>query len=360
MDFLHAFLKKLRQFFDDLDRVQLHLSQRWVEHTNRRTIIIILVAGILAVCTYLFLIRPPDDFPLNHLVEVPEGQTLTQISRKLHEQGVVRSALAFRVAATLSGKGRRMQADDYLFKEPHDLFSVIRIIALGENGLVPIRIRIPEGANTRQMAVIFGSQLERFDQANFLTQATPLEGYLFPDTYNFLPNANEGTVIKSMRDRFDEILHATTTPPLSAPSEKSLAEQIEASGHTLEEIVNMASIIEKEAFNSNDRRMISGVLWNRIRKDMALQVDVTFLYTMGKSTFSLTRDDLKSDSAYNTYVHKGLPPTPIGSPSLDSLQAAVNPTKNDYLFYLADDHGTTYFSKTYQQHLTKKSIYIDN
>ena len=120
----------------------------------------------------------------------------------------------------------------------------------------------------------------------------------------------------------------------------------------------MASIVEREARDPEDRRMIAGVLWNRLSRGMALQVDVTFLYTIGKGTFQLTTKDLTNDSPYNTYVHKGFPPTPIGSPSLDSLLAAAVPTKNSYLYYLADHSGVTYFSKTYQEHLRKKRLYL--
>ncbi|MBI5004297.1 endolytic transglycosylase MltG [Candidatus Kaiserbacteria bacterium] len=331
-----------------MDRLQLRLSERWVEHTNRRTLVIIIVIGIIATFSYLFLIRPPDNFPLDHLVSVPDGQSLKQIGDTLQKQGVVRSSLAFRVMATILGKGRHMRAGDYLFKEPQELFSVARTISIGAYGLEPIHIRIPEGATTRQMAVIFRSQLERFDQANFLVQAQPMEGYLFPDTYFFLPNATEETVIKTMRQNFDA--HIT-----------EIQDQIEASGHSLSDIIIMASILEREATGKgDDRQKIAGVLWNRLSKNMPLQVDVTFLYTVGKGTFDLTRQDLKSDSPYNTYTHKGLPPTPIGSPSMNAIEAAVDPIKSDYLFYLADENGVTHYSKTYQQHLIKKDAYIDN
>jgi UPF0755 protein len=123
----------------------------------------------------------------------------------------------------------------------------------------------------------------------------------------------------------------------------------------------MASILEREANGrGDDRRRIAGVLWNRINKGMALQVDAAFLYTLGKGTFALTRKDLKTDSPYNTYTRKGLPPGAIGSPSMNSLIAAATPIKSDNLFYLADSDGVTHYSKTYQQHLIKKDAYIDS
>jgi len=338
----------LQRFFDALDRVQNDFSVRWGQNTNRRTMVVIVVTGILTTYAYLYLIRPPDTFPLDKLVTVPTGQSLAQISNTLKDAGVVRSATAFRVMAAVLGKGREMRAGDYLFKEPQGLFSVVRNISIGAFGLEPIHIRVPEGATTRQMAVIYGSQLERFNQANFLAQAQPMEGYLFPDTYFFLPNATESTVIQTMRQNFDQ-------------KEMSIDALVKASGHSLNEIVIMASILEREATGrGDDRKKISGVLWNRLSKNMALQVDVTFLYTIGKGTFDLTRKDLLSDSSYNTYTQKGLPPGPIGSPSLNSLIAAADPIKSDYLFYLADSDGVTHYSKTYQQHLIKKDAYIGN
>jgi UPF0755 protein len=297
---------------------------------------------------YLFMIRPPDTFPIDQLITVPAGSSLADIGNTLKKDGVVRSAIAFRISAIILGKGREMHAGDYMFKEPRDVFSIARAISIGAYGLEPIRIRVPEGATTRQMAVIFGSELVRFNQANFLAQATPMEGYLFPDTYFFLPNATESTVIQTMRQNFDA--HLAT-----------IDAQIKASGHSLHDIVIMASILEREASGvGDDRRTISGVLWNRLARNMPLQVDVTFLYTIGKNSFELTKADLRSDSAYNTYTHTGLPPGPIGSPSLNALLAAATPIKSDYLFYLADSNGVTHYSKTYQQHLDKKHVYIGN
>jgi UPF0755 protein len=122
----------------------------------------------------------------------------------------------------------------------------------------------------------------------------------------------------------------------------------------------MASIIEKEEFEDVDRKMISGVLRNRMRINMPLQVDATFLYILGKGSAQLTRKDLAMDSPYNTYVYAGLPPGPIGSPSLSSILAALFPTSNPYIFYLADSTGTTYYSENYEQHLAKKRKYIDS
>ena len=342
MDSLKAALEK---FFAVLDGLQAQLSEHWREHTNRRTIVILIVLGALSMYSWLALIQAPDNFPVNKLVSVPQGETLSQIAETLYDDGVIRSPLAFKVLMTLFGTTRTVQAGDYLFKEPRDLFTIARAMSVGAFGLEPARIRIPEGATVKEMATIFSVHLERFNKENFLAQAQPQEGYLFPDTYFFLPNANEGVVIQTLRQNFDSQI-ATIAP------------QIARSTRSLSDIVVMASIIEREAYNSADRRMISGVLWNRIKRGMPLQVDVTFAYTHGKGTFQITIKDLVTPSPYNTYINKGLPPTPIGNPSLDSLIAAVEPTPNDYLYFLADRRGVTHFCKTYACQLANKARYF--
>jgi len=337
--------QKLEEFFDKGHGLFDRLSRRWDLHANRRTVIILLLLGALATFLYVDVIQPPDSFPLNQLVEVPPGESLAEVAQTLEEGGVVRSAFALRAIVKLLGNERNIHAGDYLFKEPLDIFSVAHKLAIGAYGLEPTRVRIHEGATTKEMAMLFDRQFERFNADNFLAQTKLQEGYLFPDTYFFLPNVTEDTVIQAMRQNFD-----TQIAPLLP--------QIASSTRSLADIVIMASIIEREARNSADRRMISGVLWNRIARGMPLQVDVTFLYTIGKGTFQLTNRDLLTDSPYNTYIRKGLPPTAIGSPSLDSLQAAISPTKNDYIYFLADHFGVTHFCKTYACQLANKARYF--
>lgn len=342
---MREFFALLKDYFGTFRRSEQELSYNWKKHANFLSLIIISVAVILAGILYLAIIRAPAAFPVEKLVSVAPGLTLNQVSQRLHEDSVVRSPLTFRMLVKILGNERGVQAGDYLFKEPMDVFSIARAISIGAFGLEARHIRVPEGATTKEMSVIFAGKLERFNQANFLAQAQPLEGYLFPDTYYFLPNATEDMVIQAMRQNFDSRI-------------AEIDALIQSSGRSLEDIVNMASIIEREARIPKDRRLISGALWNRIDRNMALQVDVTFLYTIGKGTFQLTMKDLLSDSPYNTYVNKGFPPTPIGSPSMDSLIAAANPTKNDYLFYLADNSGITHFSKTYAEHRKKQRFYL--
>jgi len=335
----------LERVFATYERVSQKLSLRWREHANRRTIIALVVIGILTTFIYLSVVRPPDNFPLDTLVTIEEGASVRDVGTSLEKSGVVQRGIALRLLVVLLGHEKDVRAGDYLFKEPRDLFGIIRTISIGAYGLDPMKIRVPEGATTKEMAVIFGGRLLRFNKEKFLEEASPLEGHLFPDTYFFLPNATEDLVVRTMRQNFDSKITA-------------IQDKINAFGKPLKDVVIMASLLEREARKMEDRRKIAGVLWNRLSRGMLLQVDAVFLYTIGKGTYQLTTKDLQSDSPYNTYLYKGLPPGPIGNPSLSSLEAAVTPIKNDYLYYLADRSGVTHYSATYAEHLRKKNMYI--
>ncbi len=342
---MQDFRQDLEHFFDRGSERLAQLSERWRLHANRRTMFALIFGGTTILTLYIGVVRPPEEFPIDTLVTITPGTTLSETAASLQREGVVRSRVALKLLLALSGKQDEIHAGDYLFKEPKNMFVVARAIVTGAYGLEPTRIRIPEGATVAKMAKIFGSQLQRFDEEHFLEIAQPSEGYLFPDTYFFLPNATEKLVFSTMRENFDA--HIAT-----------IQEQIDSFGKPLSDVIIMASLLEREAENSEDRRKIAGVLWNRLERNMLLQVDAAFIYTLGKGSFDLTVADLKSDDPYNTYVHKGLPPGAIGSPSLDSLLAAVTPTEHNYLYYLADRNHVTHYSKTYEEHLRKKRLYL--
>lgn len=325
--------------------LQERLSEHWRRGANQRTILTIIIVGFAVLYMYSQWFAPPQEFPIDELVSIPEGVALDAVARTLQEQNVVKNETALRLIVTMLGRDTSVRAGDYLFKEPKSVFSIAKAIATGAYGLEPTRIRIPEGATTKEMAKIFSTRLKRIDATLFLEKAQPFEGFLFPDTYFFLPNVSEDTVIQTMRQNFDEHI-------------AQIAGEISSFGKPLRDVVTMASLLEREARLMKDRQMIAGVLWNRIRKDMLLQVDAAFLYTIGRTTFDLTMTDLKSDSPYNTYKYKGLPPGAIGSPSLQSLLAAVTPVKHKYLYYLADNTGVTHYSVTYEEHLRKKRLYL--
>lgn len=311
----------------------------------------LIVAGVGAtiitgIMFAVFMVSPPSNFPEGHVVTIPEGATLSEVSVLFDDQSVVASPLFFKLFVTLVAGDNDIKAGDYYFEEPLSVSQVASRITHGEYGLEETKVTIPEGSTVVDIAAIVAGKIPDFDSSAFLEQAQKHEGYLFPDTYYFLPNVKPEKVVKEMRETFDLRV-------------ADLEDDIASSSRSFEDIVIMASIIEKEAWKEKDRRLISGVLWNRLDIGMPLQVDATFLYINGKNTYELTYDDLEIDSPYNTYKYRGLPPGPISNPSLDSLDAAVDPDDSAYLFYLADRSGNTYYSLDYEEHKRYKAIHID-
>jgi len=333
-----------------VSRTRLRLDQ-WqddrLHNLNKRTFVIVTFAVVLIGALYFGTFRAPSNFPTKQYITIEEGESLSSLAEVLESENVVRSAWWLKATVILRGGARSVRAGDYLFSNPVSTFTVARRITTGAYGLEPIRITIPEGATVADMTVIYARELFKFNPENFFKQATDYEGYLYPDTYHFLPNVREDEVIRVMRDNFNNHIF-------------EFALEIEESPYSLHEIVTLASIIEKEAWKETDRQLISGVLHNRLDREMRLQVDATFTYTHSKGTYDITLAELADeDNPYNTYVHKGLPPGPIAAVGYSSLYAALNPTPNNYLFYLADRSGTTYYSETYAEHLAKKRRYVD-
>ncbi|PIR86450.1 endolytic transglycosylase MltG [Candidatus Kaiserbacteria bacterium CG10_big_fil_rev_8_21_14_0_10_43_70] len=317
----------------------------WHRKLNRKNLTVISLIFLPLLISYVFFIRPPSNFPTEDIYSIKRGESVTFIAQKFEDLNIVRSALALRLVIEFLEAEHEIIAGDYQFKRPLSLFSVARRISTGAFGLEPIRTRIPEGATVEDISIILSERLPRFDADLFLREAGSLEGFLFPDTYFFLPNADVNVSVRAMLDNFEQNLHKIET-------------ELSESGRNLDDIVIMASILEKEASIFEDKRKIAGVLWKRIDMGMNLQVDAPFVYFLGKNTFELTLNDLNIDSPYNTYRYKGLPPTAISNPGLDSLKAAVNPDENEYLFYLADHYGVTHYSETYEEHLQKKRLYL--
>lgn len=318
-----------------------------LDNLNRRTLLILIVGLIFISVLYVESFHPTDNFPIEQYITIEEGETLESLAHMLEEENIVRSADWLEILVRLRGGQHSVHAGDYLFTKPIGASSVARVITTGAYGLEPIRITIPEGATIADMAIIYDKRLFKFDADNFLRATSELEGYLFPDTYHFLPNVREDEVIRVMQDTFQLRL-------------SEFEDDLAKSEYSLHEIITLASIIEKEAWKPKDQRLISGVLHNRLDDGMRLQVDATFTYTHDKGTYDITLAELKDeDNPYNTYVHKGLPPGPIAAVGESAINAALNPVPSNFYFYLADRTGTTYFSATYAEHLTKKRIYVD-
>jgi UPF0755 protein len=299
---------------------------------------------VLLVVLYASFLSAPR-FPGETVAVVAEGANAAQVAQDLADARLVRSPALLRLYWKLAGEGNSLHAGAYRFARPESFFRVAARIADGEYGIAPVRITLFEGDTARNMANRIAAALPEVATSTFISAAQPYEGYLFPDTYVFPPSATADSIVAVMRQEFSE----KTAP---------LLPEIEASGHSLADIVIMASLLEREARTPEEKRMVAGVLWNRIRKGMPLQVDAVFGYIFGRNTYSPSFEDLNVDSPYNTYLHAGLPPGPIANPGLDSIEAAMHPAKTAFLYYLTGKDGQMRYAATYDAQLANQRRYL--
>lgn len=305
----------------------------------------IIIMSTLVVGGYFLLATPPmkSEYPVR--LDVDEGDSLGSIAMHAEDAGVIKSKTVFQTLIYLLGGDRRIKAGTYVVEEPSSVFDVALLIASGKRDINALKVTIPEGFSRIEIATLIDEKIPTFDKDLFLEKTKGQEGYLFPETYFFLKNTSVDAIISSLRGEFDK-------------RTASLASEITARNISMQDLITMASIIEKEATGESDRTLISGVLWKRLELGMPLQVDATFLYINGKPSAELTLDDLKLNSPYNTYVYKGLPPGPICSPGLASIIAALRPESSSYLYYLHDKDGGVHFAKNFEEHKANKAKYL--
>lgn len=304
-------------------------------------IFLIIIFSLIIV----YISIPPRDFPDRKIVKVKSGEYLSQVVENLEKENIIKSPLMLKVFVfTLSGH-RQIKAGDYLFSEPQSSLRIAYRLINGVQELPKIKVTFFEGMTAKQMSVVLRKSIPNFDSNTFLVLAEPYEGYLFPDTYFFYENISPEDVVAQLRDTFKQKI---TTKLLA----------IRAYGKPLEDVIKMASIIEKEAANIEDKKIIAGILWKRISIGMPIQVDAPFYYISGKDSASLTTKDLTTDTPYNTYTNKGLTPTPISNPGLDAIEATVNPTETKYLFFLSDKKGVMHYALDHDGHVINKNKYL--
>ncbi len=299
--------------------------------------------SIILFVVYFYSTTPPSSFPSNSTITIPDGVGLYSLAEGLKEDKIIRSPFLFRTIAILLGGERDMKAGQYFMPDPQNVFVIAWRVFYGDYDIETVKITIPEGFNVSKISSLFDNRFKLFDHESFMSLAP--EGYLFPDTY-FIPiTTTASSTIKLFNDNFARQI--SSSMPI-----------INSSKRTLKEIITMASIIENEAKFREDRNIVSGILWKRIDLGIPMQVDASFIYVNGKTTKDLTLTDLKIDSPYNTYLYRGLPPTPISNPGLESITAALNPAVTPYLYFLTGDDGVMYYSRTFDEHVAKKFKYI--
>jgi len=309
--------------------------------------VLILAAAAGGLYVGYLVFSPIAIFPAPRVVSIRKGASMTVAARELARAGVVRSELVFILYANLSGRAKRLKPGDYGFRGGEAMPAVLSHLVNGD--FMVVTVTIPEGMTVHQI----GERLEQAGlgcQNNFDAAARggpiaaalglgPLgtEGFLFPATYRFSPLAKPDQILATMLERFFAVL----TPEVE--------QRLFDLNMTAREMVTMASIIEKEAHEPQERPIIASVFYNRLKLGMPLQSDPTAQYNQQGDT-ERAATAVRSTSAFNTYEIAGLPPGPIANPGLPSIRAALYPAHTDYLYFVARNDGTHIFSRSFAEH----------
>jgi len=289
------------------------------------------------------------------IITIDRGMSAEKVYSRLSQEGAITSKFNFKVVAKIFAVERKIKAGKYLFAGNFSDYDVMKIIASGKSNLL-VTVTIPEGLTIRQIASIYHRELGT-DSTEFAAMAfndssahvlgipsINLEGYLFPQTYDFYYDADPREILKRMVDEFDNFFN------------NSLRERAAQMGLSISDIMKMASIIEGEARVDSERAIIASVYYNRLKKRIPLEADPTIQYAMGER-MRVFYKNLKINSPFNTYERRGLPPTPICNPGAKSIIAALYPAQTNYLYFVANGHGGHRFSDTYDQHLRAVRAY---
>lgn len=337
------------------------------KNINWKIIGITIVLLILLVVGYIYIQIGPynKNSKKDILVEIPNGATLTKVSSILEENKLIKNKVLFKVVSKFKEDNNGVKAGKYLLSQKYSNSEILDVLISGKTYNDGIKVTIPEGSTYKEVIKyltnkkigkaevyeeLINNPKEFYDKYKFLDEKdiTTLEGFLYPDTYYFEKDMSEKDVISAMLKRFSEVY----TPELKEKQKKM--------GLTLQQVINMASIIEKEAVKDVDRPKIAGVFYNRLEIGMPLQSDATIQYIFDERKHIVSYSDLKIDSPYNSYLNKGLPPTPISNPGIKSIEAALEPEDNDYLYFVATVDGGNNYSKTYDEHLKYVKEYKEN
>jgi UPF0755 protein len=316
--------------------------------------IVFLLAVFFTLAFALFLVSPADKAAGDQVFVVKEGQSLREAAEELEEKGIVKSRRLFVLWAKLTGQTKQIKAGEYALSARMAPVGILKKLQKGM--VITYAVTIPEGYTMEQIADLLESK-GLVKKAQFLNLArdpkvlshygTPgpsLEGYLFPDTYHFSRGLPPLTLIDAMVKRFWQIVG-----PL-----KERADEVKMK---MEDVVILASIVEKETGRPEERPAIASVFLNRLKRGMRLESDPTVIFGLGAFDGNLKKDDLTRETPYNTYVIRGLTPGPIANPGLDAIKAVLYPARTDYLYFVSKNDGSHYFSKTLAEHNRAVEIY---
>lgn len=296
-------------------------------------------------------------------VEIPEGTPVSTMGDMLEEQGLIRSSSAFSLLVRVQGAAANLQAGVHDLSPSMTMPEIVAALQEGAEEAGMLKVTVNEGLTVDQIAEVVADStsysaedfLNLMSNQEFLAQLVQqypiltdsynnpnvryvLEGYLFPATYDVAQGETLESLVTQMVDKTNEVL-------------SKYQADIDASSYSLQDIMSIASLVEKEGQTTEDRKLIAGVFYNRLEQGMPIQSDISVLYALGTHKEMVTYDDLEVDSPYNLYTNAGLPPGPMNSPSEDAIAAALEPTDNDYLYFYANlKTGEVFYTDDYEQH----------
>lgn len=278
---------------------------------------------------------------------VSRGEGVKSIAARLAGEGLIRSPTGFYILVKVMGIERSLQAGDYRLNASMDAGTIAKEMT---HGTLDVWVTILEGWRVEEVAAKLTKELD-IPESEFAKVAR--EGYMFPDTYLVPKDATVGAVAQLFRSTFDKKI------------DEKIRSDVKKTGLSFDEIITLASIVEREGRSEEDRPVIAGILLNRFNADWPLQADATLQYALGyqvrEKTWwkkELTDEDKNVKSPYNTYLHPGLPPGPIANPGLASIRAVIYSKETDYWYYLHDPKGGVHYAKTLEEHNANSAKYL--
>lgn len=305
---------------------------------------ILVIAGAIGIISIASIFAKPVNIQPEKRVEIPYGTSVYKSGEILQEAGIIKSKESYIILSKLLHPDG-IVAGRYSFVGTTTVFSALNRMAKGDFGRDQVKLTIPEGFTVDKTIARIYNLFPNIDKAEIKNNLSGKEGYIFPETYFFDKDVTATELLEYLNQKSEARLNKVLSPlKVESPETKR--------------ILTIASLIESEGRTKDERKMIAGIIENRLKIGMALQLDATVQYITGRGSAELTIKDLKIDSPYNTYVYRGLPPTPISSPGEESIYAAMHVTKNDYLFYLHDNTGQIHYAKTFEEHVKNKNKYL--
>lgn len=337
----------------------------------RMSFVILIVMGAILyfyinsyVENSLLAVNPEDESKIT--VEIPEGSSTGSIARILYENNLIKDQNVFKYYAKKTRADSQLRAGSFTLSKDMSMDKLLEVLINGGTSGNTVNITVIEGLTLKETAKSISEQMglnydvlvglmenaDKYREDYQFLKDNPgikdLQGYLLPETYNVYKSSDEEGIVKMLITQFDEFYKVEMLPLLGKNS------KLDAEG-----VVNLASIVEKEAVLAEERDEVAKTFLNRLDINMKLQSCATVNYARGEWKERLTSDDIKIDSPYNTYVVEGLPPTPINSPGMESIKAVLKPADVDYLYFVAKGDGSHHFSNNYDDHLAAKNKYLN-